>query len=143
LKRVWSRAMNQNASTDSSLSMSFGAPAEEISRRAYELWENEGRPEGCDLRHWLQAEQELSARYANRSEQSQDSPDSRANELGSPRNTGTDTRPLQGTRAGAAAQRDSNRDTKRSTNVPFGTEKSSSGNSQNAAKRKPSNAPVM
>jgi len=34
---------------------------EAISRRAYEIWNQEGRPNGCDLRHWLQAEQELSA----------------------------------------------------------------------------------
>ncbi len=32
-----------------------------ISRRAYEIWNREGRLDGCDLRHWLQAEQELSA----------------------------------------------------------------------------------
>jgi len=31
-----------------------------ISRRAYEIWNREGCPDGCDLRHWLQAEQELS-----------------------------------------------------------------------------------
>ena len=30
-----------------------------IARRAYEIWNQEGRPDGCDLRHWLQAEQEL------------------------------------------------------------------------------------
>jgi hypothetical protein len=135
--------MNQNASTDSSLSMSFGAPAEDISRRAYELWENEGRPEGCDLRHWLQAEQELSSRHANRVDQNQSVGNSRASESSPLRNTGTDTRPLQGTRAAGAAQRDANRDPKRSTNVPFGTERSGSGNGQNAAKRKPSNAPLM
>ena len=121
--------------------MSFGAPAEEISRRAYELWESEGRPEGCDLRHWLQAEQELSARYANRGQQNDYTESRRENESAS-RNTGTDTRPLQGTRAGAAAQRDSNRDMKRSTNVPFGTEKSAPGN-QNAGKRKPTSTPTM
>ena len=115
--------------------MSFGAPAEEISRRAYEIWESEGRPEGCDLRHWLQAEQELSARHAG----AQASAPARASEPTAPRNTGTDTRPLQGTRAAAAAQRD----TKRSTNVPFGTEKSGASNNQNAARRKPQNAPMM
>ena len=32
---------------------------EEIRRRAYELWEEEGRPEGAALRHWLQAVDEL------------------------------------------------------------------------------------
>ena len=27
-----------------------------IRERAYQLWEAAGRPEGCDLEHWLQAE---------------------------------------------------------------------------------------
>lgn len=31
----------------------------EIERRAYELWEHEGRPEGRDLEHWLAAERQL------------------------------------------------------------------------------------
>ena len=30
-----------------------------IAVRAYELWENQGRPHGCDLIHWHQAEQEI------------------------------------------------------------------------------------
>ena len=130
--------MNQNASTDSSISVSFGAPAEEISRRAYEIWEGEGRPEGCDLRHWLQAEQELSTRYSSRGESNHNAQSARPAEA-SPRNTGTDVRPLQGTRAGAAAQRDAA--PKRSTNVPFGTEKSAA--NQNSTKKKPQGAPMM
>jgi hypothetical protein len=32
---------------------------EQIRRRAHEIWENEGRPEGADLRHWQQACDEL------------------------------------------------------------------------------------
>ncbi len=32
---------------------------EEISKRAREIWEREGRPEGRDKEHWLQAETEL------------------------------------------------------------------------------------
>ncbi|MBB3138687.1 hypothetical protein FHS26_006466 [Rhizobium pisi] len=32
---------------------------EQIRRRAYEIWEAEGRPEGAELRHWLQACDEL------------------------------------------------------------------------------------
>lgn len=32
---------------------------ERIRRRAYELWEKEGRPEGRELAHWVQAEQEI------------------------------------------------------------------------------------
>lgn len=38
------------------------APSQEaIARRAYELWELAGRPEGQHLEHWLQAEGELRA----------------------------------------------------------------------------------
>lgn len=33
---------------------------EQIRQRAYELWESEGCPVGADLRHWLQASDELS-----------------------------------------------------------------------------------
>lgn len=32
---------------------------ETIRLRAYEIWENEGYPNGQDLRHWRQAEQEI------------------------------------------------------------------------------------
>lgn len=32
---------------------------EEISRRAHEIWEREGRPEGRQVEHWLTAEAEL------------------------------------------------------------------------------------
>ena len=33
--------------------------SEEISRRAYEIWEAEGRPHGRDAEHWLAAEQDV------------------------------------------------------------------------------------
>jgi hypothetical protein len=32
---------------------------EAISRRAFEIWERTGRPDGRDLENWLQAESEL------------------------------------------------------------------------------------
>jgi hypothetical protein len=32
---------------------------EEVERRAYEIWEREGRPEGQDVEHWLAAERQL------------------------------------------------------------------------------------
>ena len=32
---------------------------EDISRRAYEIYEREGRPDGRELAHWAQAETEL------------------------------------------------------------------------------------
>lgn len=34
---------------------------EEIARCAYYIWESEGRPEGRDVEHWLQAELQLQA----------------------------------------------------------------------------------
>jgi hypothetical protein len=34
---------------------------EQITRRAYEIFIERGRPEGCDLEHWLEAEKQLSA----------------------------------------------------------------------------------
>jgi hypothetical protein len=36
----------------------------QIRQRAYELWEREGRPEGCDHAHWQQAEREIVAARA-------------------------------------------------------------------------------
>ena len=32
---------------------------EQIRTRAYQIWLDEGQPEGADLRHWLQASDEL------------------------------------------------------------------------------------
>lgn len=32
---------------------------ERIQQRAFEIWENEGRPEGAAARHWDQAQDEL------------------------------------------------------------------------------------
>lgn len=74
--------MNQTTTTASST-----ISAEAISNRAYELWENEGRPEGSDQRHWLQAEQELRG-ATNTSTPSRNS----------------DVTPLKGTRAAAAVE---------------------------------------
>lgn len=123
--------------TDTAVSFASQS-ADSISRRAYEIWESEGRPEGCDLKHWLQAEQELSA-DPDRAE--------RNAATGSARHTGTDTRPLQGTRAAQANSRGS----KRNSRGPFVTEKngaSGSGNANPAAvsgdgKAKPASAPMM
>ena len=117
--------MNQYSSTDSSNSSVVGADA--ISRRAYELWEQEGRPEGNDMRHWFQAERELSV----------SSSDSSARSMGGTTqstNTGSDVRPLQGTRAAAAASREP----KRGSNAPFSGEK----NGQ-ASRRKSPQSPVL
>jgi hypothetical protein len=34
---------------------------EHIRQRAYEIWEQEGRPDGHDCEHWLQAQAEITA----------------------------------------------------------------------------------
>lgn len=107
--------MNHTSSTDISFSSSQRPGSDTISRRAYELWEQEGRPEGSDLRHWLQAEQELSGRgNSSASNGTYGGTDNG-------RQQASDARPLQGTRAGAAA----NREGKRASRSPFATEKSS------------------
>ncbi len=136
--------MNQPTSTDSSISAPNRAP-DAVSRRAYEIWEREGRPEGCDLRHWLQAEQELeSENSSNSNVTSNAASGSRSSAPGASRNTGTDTRPLQGTRAAQAA----NRENRRNSGAPFTTDKNGTGTStssggQNATKRKSSSTPMM
>lgn len=118
--------MNQLSA--SSPSTSNLAP-DAISRRAYELWEKEGRPDGSDLRHWLQAEQELSgspATYGNGSS-SQDIASTARH---------SDVTPLQGTRAASAAARETT--PKRGSATPFAREKSSAAPSQNAKRKSPS-----
>ncbi|OWV99801.1 DUF2934 domain-containing protein [Rhizobium sp. R693] len=42
---------------------------EQIRRRAYEIWESEGRPEGAALRHWQQACDELDGDGADKTSQ--------------------------------------------------------------------------
>ncbi|HEY8596474.1 MAG TPA: DUF2934 domain-containing protein [Devosiaceae bacterium] len=37
----------------------MNAPEDKISRKAYEIWEAEGRPHGRDRDHWHKAEAEL------------------------------------------------------------------------------------
>ncbi len=34
---------------------------ERIRKRAHEIWEREGRPDGADEQHWLQASREIDA----------------------------------------------------------------------------------
>jgi hypothetical protein len=130
--------MNQ-PSTDSSTSSSNGLSADAISRRAYEIWEREGRPEGCDLRHWLQAEQELGVSRADNGKRPEAA--SRTDTT-TTRNTTADTRPLPGTRGAAAP---AGRDQKRPSTTPFSGEKNgtASVSGQNPAKRKPAAAPVL
>lgn len=37
------------------------APQDDIAREAYAIYVNEGRPEGRDVQHWLEAESHISA----------------------------------------------------------------------------------
>jgi hypothetical protein len=32
---------------------------DKVSQRAYQLWDNSGRPQGKETEHWLQAEKEI------------------------------------------------------------------------------------
>lgn len=123
--------MNQHSSTETSASSSVAPDA--VSRRAYELWESEGRPEGCDMRHWLQAEQEL-GQSRGRNEN--------ASRAGTP-SRNSDVTPLQGTRAGAAVSSSSGRDTKRATPPATFAEKNGNGSAQNASRRKSTSAPAL
>lgn len=45
---------------------------EMIRRRAHEIWENEGRPDGAEQRHWQQACEELGNQDAQGPRQDQD-----------------------------------------------------------------------
>lgn len=43
--------------------MSTPQDARLIQQRAYQIWEQQGRPEGRHLEHWRQAEQELQVEF--------------------------------------------------------------------------------
>jgi hypothetical protein len=66
--------------------------SELIRRRAYQMWEEQGRPEGLDADHWYAAEQELAEDAGNEGEGSQ---------TGAPNNNRNTTRFAQ---SGNAAQ---------------------------------------
>lgn len=111
------RAMNDHSTNNPSTSAAHhGLTAEAISRRAYELWEQEGRPESRDLHHWLRAEKELLAEQQGKST----SPGASASAPAKAAKPNTDTEPLQGTRAAAAASRPP----KRSSASPFSSDRS-------------------
>lgn len=42
---------------------------EKIRRRAFEIWERNGRPEGGDADHWLAAEREIDEEFGNDADQ--------------------------------------------------------------------------
>lgn len=59
--------MNSEEPTQADTETANGEPAvEEIALHAYAIWENEGRPDGHDIDHWLQAEAQLRAIRAHR-----------------------------------------------------------------------------
>lgn len=123
--------MNENLSNSQSTSTAHrGLTAEAISRRAYEIWEQEGRPESRDLHHWLRAEQELLA------EQNGSGGANTAKSSSASRPANTDTQPLQGTRAAAAANRDAGATAKRTgSSGPFSGEKRATARSTQAGVR--------
>jgi hypothetical protein len=112
-------AMNSNPTSTSSTSSAVSADA--ISRRAYEIWEQEGRPENGDLRHWLQAEQELGSRTSSGTSSSSASASTAA------KNT---DRPLQGARGATATKKSG------SSASPFGERAAPSGGQTAGAKRR-------
>lgn len=124
--------MNSNSTSTSSTSASRPVSADAISRRAYEIWEQEGRPEGGDLRHWLQAEQELGVNSSSAVSSSNEQA-SRPVASVTAKNTGSDARPLQGTRAAAAANREKKSGASTS---PFGERAAPSGGQTAGAKRR-------
>lgn len=107
--------MNSNPSSSPSASAvsSPGTAVDSVARRAYEIWEQEGRPEGCELQHWLRAEQEIN-RSANQGQIG-----SGFSPTAITTNGASDVHPLQGARAAGAT----NREGRRSAN-PFSGQKS-------------------
>ena len=105
--------MNENSSNNSSTAASQNSiSADAISRRAYDIWEQEGRPENRDLQHWLRAEQDLQAEMSSRSGSS----DVGASNSGTLRSTNVDTQPLATPRATRGTGKRSN------TPAPFAGE---------------------
>ena len=122
-------AMNSNPNTASTATSPNSDSADAISRRAYEIWEQNGKPDGCDLEHWLQAEKEVGGGRGQSNGQSNGQ--SSASAPAATPNRNTDTRPLQGTRGAPAAAKD----TKRPAS-PFGERAPASGGQTAGSKRR-------
>lgn len=92
--------MNENSSNTSA--PHHGLTAEAISRRAYELWEQEGRPESRDLHHWLRAEKELLAEQGKSGGQANAAPSNTDQPLQARPSTAT-SRPPTSKKSGSAS----------------------------------------
>jgi hypothetical protein len=117
--------MNENSSNTSTSSSHHGLTAEAISRRAYEIWEKEGRPENRDLHHWLRAEKELLDEQAKQQSatQSGSATSSSASSPATSAGTGNTDTQLQGSRGATVAGRDTKQPpSKRSSGNPFPAE---------------------
>jgi hypothetical protein len=64
------------AMSETNAMMASAAVQKLIAERAYQLWENRGKPQGYDLIHWREAEQEI--RQALERSTSGGDPDKRA-----------------------------------------------------------------
>ena len=61
---------NQNGQTAGQTNLKH----DDIAARAYKIWETSGHEAGCELKHWLQAEEELSTAQAPKTSQSPTKP---------------------------------------------------------------------
>jgi Protein of unknown function (DUF2934) len=64
-KTAPTRATARTAARKSSVGRPMDDLERRIQQRAYELWENEGRPHGREQDHWQQAEREIAGRSAS------------------------------------------------------------------------------
>ncbi len=62
-------APTRTSARNATRQLAGGRPMDDLERRiqqrAYELWENEGRPHGREQDHWQQAEREITGRNAS------------------------------------------------------------------------------
>lgn len=54
-------AQSKSTASLNSANIDFTPGPDEVARRAYFTYVNQGSPDGCDVQHWLQAESELIA----------------------------------------------------------------------------------
>jgi hypothetical protein len=83
------------------MSDSDAAPADLIRQRAYELWVQDGRPEGRDVEYWLRAESALSQDAATGLE----TPSAGGTGLGEPMPDNFDVSAVESDRGGVSSDR--------------------------------------